>query len=115
MTLSKSPTSDEAEEEEQFNFASLWEQKSFRENDFWFLKGDEAVEATEDAIVEQSVSILQEICIISMPSIVITLEAGVANKTLPFLLFETSLKGCAKNWSSQLGKFRATLTDCTTN
>ncbi|ERL94108.1 hypothetical protein D910_11390 [Dendroctonus ponderosae] len=107
VTMSKSPTSDEAEEEEQFNFASLWEQKSFRESDFWFLKGDDALEATEDSIVGQPVpkTILQELCIISMPSIVITLEAGVANKTLPFLLFETSLKGCAKNWASQLGKF----------
>ncbi|KAH1006005.1 hypothetical protein HUJ04_006891 [Dendroctonus ponderosae] len=111
VTMSKSPTSDEAEEEEQFNFASLWEQKSFRESDFWFLKGDDALEATEDSIVGQPVpkTILQELCIISMPSIVITLEAGVANKTLPFLLFETSLKGVEATVTVLMGYYNSRL------
>lgn len=101
--MSQGPTSGEAEEEEQFNYQSLWEYKDFRDNDFWFLKSDVAVEATEESVATTAKPILQEMCIISMPSIVITVEAGVANKTVPFLLLETSLKGSAKNWSSQLG------------
>lgn len=45
---------------------------------------------------------LQELCIITVPSIVFTLEAGVGNKTLPMLMLETGLQGAAKNWSSQV-------------
>ncbi|XP_066252738.1 intermembrane lipid transfer protein Vps13 isoform X1 [Euwallacea similis] len=105
VTMSKSPASEDLREEDQFTFQSLWDQRSFQDNEFWFLKGEEAVEATEDSICEQNSTkpALQELCIISMPSIVVTMEAGVANKTVPFLLFETSLRGRAKNWSSQLG------------
>jgi vacuolar protein sorting-associated protein 13A/C len=44
----------------------------------------------------------QEMCIISMPSVIVTVEAGVGNKTLPMLIIETSLKGSVCNWSSQL-------------
>ncbi|KAL1509353.1 hypothetical protein ABEB36_004107 [Hypothenemus hampei] len=112
VTLSQSSTSHEFEEEEQFNYQTLWDQKPFQDQKFWFLKSDVAIEATEDVIDEQvttSKRNLQELCIISMPSIVITMEAGVSNKTVPFLLFETSLKGSAKNWSSQLS-VDATLT-----
>ncbi|XP_050293110.1 intermembrane lipid transfer protein Vps13 isoform X2 [Anthonomus grandis grandis] len=106
VTMSQNPTVTEGEEEEQFIFEALWNQKPFRDNEFWFLKSEEAAEVREDDVLDDVVPskpVLQELCIISMPSIVITVEAGVANKTLPFLLFETSLKGSARNWSSQLG------------
>ncbi|KAF7282566.1 hypothetical protein GWI33_002356 [Rhynchophorus ferrugineus] len=101
-TMSKNPTESEKKEEE-INFLNIWDQKQFNDNDFWFLKSDFAVEATEEEmekITEKTP--LQELCIISMPSLVITVEAGVGNKTLPMLLFETSLKGSARNWSSQM-------------
>lgn len=104
--MSKGTTSEESEEEEQYSFQTLWEQKPVKDAEYWFLRSDEAQEVTEDTIAEVATTtktILQELCIISMPSIVITVEAGVANKTVPFLLFETTLRGSAKNWSSQLG------------
>ncbi|CAG9772493.1 unnamed protein product [Ceutorhynchus assimilis] len=108
VTMSKTPESEEVEEEEQFTYESLWDYKEVRDQDFWFLRNEEAEEAYEEDIFEVSTTTankmsLQELCIVSMPSIVITLEAGVANKTVPFLLFETSLKASVKNWSSQLG------------
>lgn len=37
-----------------------------------------------------------------MPSIIITIEAGVGSKTLPMLVLESSLKGNVSNWSSQM-------------
>lgn len=106
VTMSKGTTSEESEEEEQFSFQTLWEQRPFKDTEYWFLRSEEAQEVTEDTIADQATitkTVLQELCIISMPSIVITVEAGVANKTVPFLLFETTLRGSAKNWSSQLG------------
>lgn len=47
-------------------------------------------------------TVLQELCIITVPSIVFTIEAGVGNKTLPMLQFETGFQGAARNWSSQV-------------
>lgn len=45
---------------------------------------------------------LEELCIISMPKVIVTIEAGVGTKTLPMLIFEASFKGLAHNWSSQV-------------
>lgn len=101
-TMSEQPATG-GDDVEETNFQHIWDVKPFKDNDFWFLKSDMAEEATEQVmeyIPEKKT--LQEICIISMSSLVITVEAGVGNKTLPMLLFETTLKGSAKNWSSQL-------------
>nr|XP_023025019.1 vacuolar protein sorting-associated protein 13-like [Leptinotarsa decemlineata] len=45
---------------------------------------------------------LQEVCIISFPSVIVTIEAGVGNKTLPILMLEMGFRGCVRNWTSQL-------------
>lgn len=49
-----------------------------------------------------STSKLKELCIVAMPSFVLTLEAGVGNKTLPMLLLESSFHGSVNDWSSQM-------------
>lgn len=68
---------------------------------------DYALEAVEDlgpseTEVISKAKTLQELCIITVPSIVFTIEAGVGNKTLPMLMLETGFQGSAKNWSSQV-------------
>lgn len=45
---------------------------------------------------------LEELCIISIPKMILTIEAGVGTKTLPMLIFEAGFKGLARNWTSQV-------------
>lgn len=55
-----------------------------------------------DSICSIGAPKLKELCIVSMPSFVLTLEAGVGNKTLPMLLLESSFQGNVNDWSSQV-------------
>jgi len=43
-----------------------------------------------------------EVCIISIPSIVFTIEAGIGTKTMPMLLTECTFNGSVNNWSSKV-------------
>lgn len=61
-----------------------------------------ADDATQMVVVPEVKKVLEEICLVSVPSVVITLEAGVGNKTVPMLLVELSLQATVNNWSSQV-------------
>jgi len=63
---------------------------------------DEALEALEGLLSEPSAvgKILQELCILNIPSVLVTVEAGVGNRTVPMILLEMGLKGQAKNWTA---------------
>ncbi|KAF5289221.1 hypothetical protein FQR65_LT00109 [Abscondita terminalis] len=89
------------------DYSNIWNDASYEEGDFWFLKAEEAVEALDVMEKEtfssgEATEKLKELCIISVPSLVITVEAGVGNKTLPMLLLDSSFHGSIHNWSSQL-------------
>lgn len=43
-----------------------------------------------------------EVCLISIPSIVFTIEAGIGTKTMPMLLSECTFNGSVNNWSSKV-------------
>ena len=43
-----------------------------------------------------------EVCILSAPSIVITMEAGVGSQTLPMMLLDLSFRGTVMDWSTQV-------------
>jgi hypothetical protein len=58
----------------QVNNSNLWTQKRFEETDYWFLKTERAVEALED--LTGGITPLEEVCIVSMPRIIVTIEAG---------------------------------------
>uniref|UniRef100_A0A8D8LZY6 Vacuolar protein sorting-associated protein 13C n=2 Tax=Cacopsylla melanoneura TaxID=428564 RepID=A0A8D8LZY6_9HEMI len=79
---------------EPVNYSQLWDQKRFAETDYWFLKTERAVEALEELF---GGDVKEEVCIISMPRIVITVEAG-----LPMILTQLSFQAKARNWSSKL-------------
>lgn len=101
-----SKTADE-NEIDPFQFSQMWDLKPYDEDNFWFFKtesGFDALETIDSQKIEISVDTasLDELCLISVPSIVITLEAGVGNKSIPMLLFESNFQGNARNWSSQL-------------
>ncbi|RZC35600.1 vacuolar protein sorting-associated protein 13A-like, partial [Asbolus verrucosus] len=105
-TATGSGTAESIDEEHLKNYSDIWEQKPYDDQDFWFLKGDEAVEATEalsaQLIKSTSRHPSQEVCIVLMPVVILTIEAGVGQKTLPMLILESSFKGSVWNWSSQM-------------
>lgn len=43
-----------------------------------------------------------EICMLTAPSIVITMEAGVGNQTLPMILVDIGFQGSVLDWSTQV-------------
>lgn len=43
-----------------------------------------------------------ELCLVEMPSVVITVEAVIAGHSVPMLLLEMALTGQAKDWSSDV-------------
>ncbi|XP_067012189.2 intermembrane lipid transfer protein Vps13 [Anabrus simplex] len=89
----------EAEE----NYSEIWKPANYEDDDFWFLRteeGEDAVAFTKD--LNDTAPALGEICMISAPSIVVTVEAGVSNQTLPMILLELGFQGSVNNWSSQL-------------
>jgi len=43
-----------------------------------------------------------EICILSAPVIVLCIEAGLGNNTIPMLSMESSLQATIKDWSGQV-------------
>lgn len=94
------------------DYSNLWDFKSYSDNEFWFLKTDVAQDALEmvasqgtfDTLEsEHAVTRKKELCFMTIPSFVLTVEAGVGNKTLPMLLLESSFKGNVNDWSSQVG------------
>ena len=62
------------------------------------------VEAVEDLILseeEYNAVYKPEVAIISAPVILLTLEAGVGNKTLPMLLFHLGFQSTVNDWSTK--------------
>nr|CAI5824993.1 unnamed protein product [Callosobruchus analis] len=110
VTMTKGSVTDKEDEVEEVYYENLWQPKSFDDPDYWFLKTEYAADALDQFTFPSGVesraaqqAVLQELCIVSIPTIIVTVEAGVGNKTLPMLMLETGFKGSVKNWSSQLG------------
>lgn len=66
-------------------------------------------EEAKEAITDEDIPIeviakppLGEICIVSSPSIIISLEMEIGNETIPVLVMQASLTGQAKDWSSEV-------------
>ncbi|XP_023247319.1 vacuolar protein sorting-associated protein 13 [Copidosoma floridanum] len=87
------------------NHEGLWIIKSFKETDYWFLKTEMGTEAQEGLEFsddeENSVAAYKpELAIVSAPTILLTLEAGVGNKTLPMLLLHLGFQSKVNDWST---------------
>lgn len=109
--LTASSTSQDKSEEAVVDYSDLWTPKPFQETDHWFLmteEGEDAMavltgEAPRVEIIEPPEKpVKTEICVISAPSIVVTVEAGIGTRTLPMIMLEMCFQGEARNWSSQL-------------
>lgn len=108
--MSGGQTKNESIAEELDDYNSLWDFKPYGDNDFWFLKTDVAEDALEVAsqgtleTIESEAAVIRkkELCFMTIPSLVLTIEAGVGNKTLPMLLLESSFQGNVNDWSSEI-------------
>ncbi|KAK0157380.1 hypothetical protein PV328_011128 [Microctonus aethiopoides] len=90
----------------------LWLITPFDENDFWFLKTEIALEVFEDFIYSDSVDITSykpELAIVSVPNILLTIEAGVGNKTLPMLFLHSGFRSNVNDWSKDNMSIDATI------
>lgn len=58
----------------------------------------------EEATTSSSTSFmaLKEMCIVRLPSLVVTIETGHLKHTLPMLFLESSFQLSVANWSSQV-------------
>lgn len=84
-------------------YEGLWIITPFKENDYWFLKTDVATEALEEFTYpdDEISSYKPELAIISAPTILLTLEAGIGNKTLPMLLLHIGFQNNINDWSTK--------------
>ena len=85
----------------------LWKIRRYEYDEFWYLKPDEtSVEALEDMTSYDFTSPRSrqpdedEQAIIKIGNLVVKIESGLGNNTIPLLLMESSLSCDARNWSS---------------
>ncbi|CAH0605439.1 unnamed protein product [Chrysodeixis includens] len=102
-TMTSRDEDNKEEEEKAIFYDNLWAIQPFKPNAYWFLKTDVAEEAItlEDASVEMTASApVGEICLLSCPSIITSLEMEIGNETIPVLVMQASLTGQVRDWSS---------------
>lgn len=88
---------------ELIDYSDLWTQKTFEEDDFWFIKVDEGFDALSlDSLIIEPIG-KEEKCVVEVPSIAIIIENGVGVHTRPMLFIETSMDAQISNWSSAMG------------
>ncbi|XP_047984362.1 LOW QUALITY PROTEIN: vacuolar protein sorting-associated protein 13-like [Leguminivora glycinivorella] len=85
-------------------YSHLWDIAPFKPNAYWFLKTEIAEEAMDideppELTVKEKVP-TDEICMLSSPSIVLSLEMQIGTETIPVLVMQASLTGQVKDWSS---------------
>ncbi|XP_023289292.1 vacuolar protein sorting-associated protein 13 isoform X2 [Orussus abietinus] len=113
QTITKTEAEDSEVAKPEPNYEGLWIVTPFDEHDYWFLKTEVAMEVFEDfcASDEEDTAVYKpELAIISAPTILLTLEAGIGNKTLPMLLFHMGLESNVNDWSTKTMNI-----DCTTS
>ncbi|XP_028027252.1 vacuolar protein sorting-associated protein 13 isoform X3 [Bombyx mandarina] len=86
-------------------YHNLWDIQPLKPNAHWYLKTEVAQEAIN--LEEQCPEVttkppVGEICLLSSPSIIVSLEMDIGNETIPVLVMQASLSGQVKDWSSDL-------------
>ncbi|KAJ8665252.1 hypothetical protein QAD02_006914 [Eretmocerus hayati] len=114
QTITKANEEEDELKKLELNHEGLWTASPFKEPDYWFLKAEVAVEASEDLQLSDDEDTVvptykPELAIVSMPTILFTLEAGVGNKTLPMLLLHLGFQTNAIDWSSNSMSLESTM------
>ncbi|KAI4489144.1 hypothetical protein M0804_004642 [Polistes exclamans] len=103
-TVTKAEVEDSEVVKHEPNYEGLWLITPYEEQNYWFLKTEIAVEALEDFTYpdyDNDAVYKPELAIISAPTILLTLEAGVGNKTLPMLLMHIGFQSNVNDWSTK--------------
>ncbi|XP_031777535.1 vacuolar protein sorting-associated protein 13 isoform X3 [Nasonia vitripennis] len=92
----------------------LWIITPFKETDYWFLKTEVGMEASEDLQFSddeetRAVVYKPELAMVSAPTILLTLEAGIGNKTLPMLLLHLGFQSNVHDWSTNTMSIESTM------
>nr|XP_012230348.1 PREDICTED: vacuolar protein sorting-associated protein 13C isoform X2 [Linepithema humile] len=104
QTVTKKEEEDKEVVKSEPNYEGLWIVTPFEENDYWFLKTEIATEALEEFTYPDDETVTAykaELAIVSAPTILLTLEAGVGNKTLPMLLLHVGFQSNVNDWSTK--------------
>ena len=85
----------------------LWENQPYSEEDLWYLKADEALDLANPSSDNFSLASTSSVCldqqlVFKINQLIVTVEAGQGNNTVPMLLLESKLTGDVRNWSGRL-------------
>jgi len=84
----------------------LWGTTAFSEEDVWYLKPDEAVDPlgrnADTVSLASTVSLFgDQQLMFNINQLIVTVEAGLGNNTIPMILVESKLSGEVRNWSDR--------------
>ncbi|KAG7211251.1 hypothetical protein KM043_010561 [Ampulex compressa] len=111
-TVTKTEVEDAEVIKAERNYEGLWIITPFEEQEYWFLKTEVGVEALEEFAYPEDDSLIiykQELAVISAPTVLLTLEAGVGNKTLPMLLLHIGFQSNVNDWSTKSMSMECTM------
>lgn len=93
--------SDETIAVAEVDHSDLWSPQPFDEDDHWFTQVETAQEAAS-VLKAVSKNPLHELCTLDMPSLVLKIETGYGNHTIPMLRLASKMHVNVRNWSSQI-------------
>lgn len=102
-TLTGGEAKGDNKSEESVDYSDIWGVKTFKDDDFWFMKIDDCQEALiVDTLAPNRKQPLPELCIVEVPSIVLVIETGLGYYTYPMLVIETKMNAEVRDWSSDI-------------
>lgn len=103
-TVTTTEIRNERIEEELPNYTQLWQIEKYKEDDFWFMKVEEAQDTLATDYFQSIAERKPEVCIVEVPSIVIVIETGFGYiyNTVPMLVIETKMNAEIRDWSSDV-------------
>lgn len=83
------------------DYSDLWNPQPFNEEEHWFTQVETAQEAV-NVFKAAATETLNEICTVDMPALVLKIETGYGNHTIPMLRLGSKMHLNVRNWSSQI-------------
>lgn len=98
--------SEESKDEDSKIPENLWNIKPLQECDFWYLKSvsgeNDSLSADGTEETDAETVARGEQLLMNIPTLVMKLEGGVGQRTVPLLIVESAFDGEVKDWSSKL-------------
>lgn len=82
--------------------SDLWAPQPFDEDDHWYSQVETAQEAASVLRSGAPSETRNELCTLDMPSLVLKIETGYGNHTIPMLRLASKMHVNVRNWSSQI-------------